>query len=201
MIDRKGRYLHYHGLSMWPCFQDNDLLEIAPISMEEVRVGDCLVYRGADSQQVVHRVIDKQENLTTRGDAMAHADEHPVLPHQIIGRVVSRHRLGRKIPVANSVAGRLAGRFFHLAGRIDPQRRSRGGRLARGVQRLCSIGLKPLWSRGRTRTLQRTGEAPVVVWGWGQVVIGRQDPKDGEWAFSWPWRVFVKAPEGVKQEG
>ena len=197
MSDWQGRFFHYRGRSMWPCFQDSDLLEIVPVDMARIRIGDCLVFLGEKNQHVVHRVISTGEALKTRGDAMRHADEQAILQHKVIGRVVSCHRMGRKIPVANGLAGRLAGHFFRFAGRIDPQRQARGGQLARWIQRLSSVVLRPIWHRGRVQTLQRVGDEPVVVWGLGQIMIGRQSPIDGEWATTWPWKVFVKLPEEI----
>ena len=183
---------------MWPCFQEGDLLEIVPVNWAEIRIGDCLVFWGEDGQQVVHRVIGKGENLKTRGDAFKQVDEHAVLPQRIIGRVIYRHRLGRKLSVANGLFGHLAGRLFHFAGRIDPQRLSRGGRLARSIQSLSLTGLKPLWKRGKIHTLQRIGDPPVIVWRIGSFTVGSQDPTSKEWTVSWPWRIMVKLPLGAE---
>jgi len=194
MNDQQKRLVRYHGLSMWPCFQEGDLLEILPVDWAKIRIGDCLVFWGEHGQQVVHRVTGKGEKLRTRGDAFKQADVQAVLPQQIIGRVTYRHRLGRKLSVSNGLIGHCVGRLFHFAGRIDPQRLSRGGRLARSIQSLSLIVLKPLWKRGRIHALQRNKETPVVVWRVGSFTIGSQDPSSKEWTVSWPWRIIVKLP-------
>lgn len=200
MNEQQQRLFHYHGLSMWPCFQEGDLLEITQVDWTKIKIGDCLVFWGEKGQQVVHRVSGKSKNLKTRGDAFRQSDESVVLSQQIIGRVIYRHRWGRKTSVANGLIGHFAGRLLHFAGRIDPQRPSRGGRLARSIQRLSLLVLKPLWERGKIHTLQRDGKAPVIVWRVGSLTIGCQDPTTREWTVSWPWRIMVKLPLGSEQK-
>lgn len=199
MNDQQERLIRYHGLSMWPCFQEGDLLEIAPVDWAKIRIGDCLVFWGENGQQVVHRVTGKGTNLKTRGDAFKQDDEHTVRPQWIIGRVTDRYRMGRKTSVSNGLVGHFTGRLFHFAGRIDPQRLSRGGRLARSIQNLSLIVLKPLWEKGKIHTLQRVGEAPVIVWKVGSLTIGSQDPATKEWTVFWPWRIIVKLPLGQNE--
>ncbi len=75
MNDQQKRLFRYHGLSMWPCFQEGDLLEILPVDWAKIRIGDCLVFWGENGQQVVHRVTGKGKSLRTRGDAFKKADE------------------------------------------------------------------------------------------------------------------------------
>lgn len=193
---QKRQVFRYHGLSMCPCFQEGDLLEIEPVDRAKIKVGDCLVFWGENGQQVVHRVVEKGEKLKTRGDAFKQVDESVVLPQQMIGRVTCRHRMGRKTPVSNGLLGHFKGRLFHFAGRIDPQRLSRGGRLARSIQTLSLFVFKPFWKKGKIHTLQRNGKAPVVVWKLGSLTIGCQDPTTRHWTVSWPWRIIVKLPLG-----
>lgn len=194
MTGRKDNIFRYTGLSMWPCFQEGDLLEIESVATAQIRMGDCVVFFDHGSQRVVHRVYCKGHNLKTRGDAFKHADEHAVPPHRVIGRVVCRYRMGRRVSITNGIIGHVAGRLYHFAGRIDPQRRSRGGRLARAIQKLSLTGLKPLWQRGRIHTLQRNGEPPVVVWRLGTFTVGSQDAASKEWTVLWPWKIMVKLP-------
>ena len=200
MTDQPEKLFRYHGLSMWPCFQERDLLEIEPVEMAMIRVGDCLVFRGEEDQQVVHRVLGKGIVLTTRGDAFKQADEHTVSEHSVIGRVVYRHRMGRRTSVANGLIGHAAGRIFHFAGRIDPQRCTRGGHIGISICRLSLTGLRPLWQRGKVHSLQRIGEVPVTVWKLGSLTVGSQAHSSKEWTVLWPWRIVVRLPLGDEGE-
>ncbi len=200
MNHRQDRFFRYHGLSMWPCFQEGDLLEIEPVKMMEIRVGDCLVFWQDNSQQIVHRVFSNRINLETRGDAFKQADEQPVPPDRIVGRAIYRYRMGRKTTVANGLIGIFASRFFYFAGRIDPQRPSRGGRVARWIQSISIFWLKPLWRRGKAQTLQRINEQPVIIWKLGSLVIGWQNPHNREWLVSWPWSILLNLPLATERK-
>jgi hypothetical protein len=93
----------------------------------------------------------------------------------------------------------LAAIFYRYAGRLDPARQSRGGRLAKAMRGLSMVVLRPLWRRGKVRKLQGLGQEPIVVWMLGRKVIGQQDPATGEWQLRWPWRVFV-APAALSPD-
>jgi len=179
----------YRGTSMWPCFQEGDLLEIVPLSeIKEVRCGDCLVWRDEQGRYVAHRVIGVCGGLQTRGDALPHNDLAG-LPREILGRVVRRYRFGRGSAVAGGFAGRMAGIFYHYAGRIDPERNALGGRLARIIQRLISPLLRP-WLRQGYR-LESEGEKQLSEWKLGETTLAVRSPATGNWQTTWPWRVVI----------
>lgn len=197
MSPHRQKYFRYIGRSMWPCFQEGDLLEIEPIVIDRARVGDCLLFTDPDGQLVVHRLTAKHSGLRTRGDFSAEPDAFEVLPKDIRGRVICRYRLEQRSRVAGGRLGLLAGKFYRFAGRIDPDRASRGGQLARAILRCSSCLLKPVWNSGKVRTLHIQGKQSIVVWQlWGNQ-IGHQNPSNGRWQVRWPWRVFVKLPQGM----
>ena len=186
---------HYHGRSMWPCFQEGDLLEISPVDMTDIRSGDCVAFRIDDGQTVAHRVITAQGSLTTRGDALPTVDSETVQREHVLGKVTCIYRLGRSIRVWGGIAGRIAGMFYRYAGRIEPNRNSRGGRIARVIRASSTIVLRMLSCECATRTMKLTGEQKVIVWEIQGRVIGRHDPRKPACFPAWPWSVFVELPK------
>ena len=183
----------YRGTSMWPCFQEGDLLEIVPLSKgKEIHRGDCLVWRDEQGRHVVHRVVGLRGGLQTRGDALPHNDLSGAT-REILGRVVRRYRFGRGSAVAGGFAGRLAGIFYHYAGRIDPERNARGGRLARTLRRLSTPLLRPWLKKGYR--LGNEGEKQLSEWKLGGATLAARDPANGNWQTTWPWRVVIQVSD------
>lgn len=199
MSPSRQKYFRYHGSSMWPYFQEGDLLEIEPVGVERLQPGDCLLFADRHGQRVVHRLVEKGASLRTRGDARPRPDACSLRPEDVLGRVIARYRLGQCGRVSGGRRGLLIALVYRYAGRIDPDRQSRGGRLARGIRKASSTLLKPLWQLGRVRTLRIPGQGSLVVWQWGSHLVGRQDPASGQWQMPWPWRLFVRLPEAKKQ--
>ena len=185
---------------MWPCFQEGDLLEVEPVAIDRLRVGDCVLFPDHAGQLVAHRLIDKHDGLRTRGDATTIPDPYKVLPRDIRGRIICRHRLGQRNRVTGGRLGLLASVCYRYAGRIDPDRPSRGGRIARAIRRLTMVALKPIWRLGKIRKLLGPEQEPQVVWMLGKVVIGRQVRPNGEWQIRWPWRIFIE-PDVLQARG
>jgi len=191
MTESSQTLLRYHGRSMWPCFQEGDLLACQPVAPAQVRVGDCIAYRSRDGQQVVHRVVARQKGWRTRGDALPACDENVVAADQLLGRVIHRHRFGQVSSVAGGIPGRIAGRFYHYAGRIDPSRPSRGGRLARGLRALAAPLLRSCRRHGSAQRLMRGEQEDLWLWKCGKVYVGQKHPQSGEWRLVWPWCLVV----------
>jgi hypothetical protein len=138
MSDTPPRITRYRGLSMWPYFQEGDLLEVVPATIERVGLGDCVVLRAADGTLIAHRVVGLRHGLRTRGDARSRDDDRKEAGLQLTGRIVARHRLGRRSAVTGGRRGWLLGKFLYVAGRVDPQRRGRGGKAGRVVRAVCA---------------------------------------------------------------
>lgn len=188
-------YFRYQGRSMWPCFQEGDLLEIEPVAFAQIKRGDCIAYRQRNSGQTVHRVVATGAALTTRGDAMSGPDKAPIASEQVIGLVVRRFRFGQETTVGRGLPGRVTGRVLHYAGRLDPGREARGGRLARVLRRHAMQILRRFKRTGTMERLTRHNEPDLVVWKMGEQIVGRQDPASGNWQISWPWNVFLDIRE------
>lgn len=194
MTEMATGMFRYHGRSMWPCFQDGDLLEFEPCVLAEVRVGDCVAYADGDGKRIAHRVAAKCDVLTTRGDALPEVDDTAVSADRLVGRIIRRHRLGQASRVSGGLAGRLAGRFFCYAGRLDPQRDAFGGKVARALRKISMVVLKGFWKMGREEKLTNGDGREVVFWMLGSRAIGKRG-NGREWRIAWPWSILVAVEE------
>lgn len=79
--------------SMYPKLDWDSIIVVAPVSIDQVQVGDIVCFRDQsfDSQRkIVHRVVKilrKDHRLITRGDNLDRADLHPVGADTLIGKV------------------------------------------------------------------------------------------------------------------
>jgi Peptidase S24-like len=102
------------GRSMHPAIAEGEMITVERISVDDVRSGDIVLYR-TQKCVIAHRVerigrdSDRVTFLLLRGDASEHCDD-PVLPAQVLGRVVSVDREGRQIDL-NSRRALLRQRF------------------------------------------------------------------------------------------
>ena len=116
------------GDSMYPTICDCDLITVEPMEPSDIKVSDIILYRH-ENGVVAHRVINieapesstlsPQHFFTVRGDAAINYDA-PVSSEQILGKVVSIERNGRRIDPYNFrvkllyKARRLAARLKRL---------------------------------------------------------------------------------------
>jgi hypothetical protein len=114
-----GTLVTYRGASMRGTFSDGDVLRVVPLGRRGAVAGDVIVFRDESGATVVHRVRARAGDgqLMTQGDAHARADERPVAPAQVIGRVVAVVRRLRAGPPSRGPLARLAGRLYRHAAR------------------------------------------------------------------------------------
>ena len=186
-------FFRYRGRSMWPGFQEGDLLEVQPTPLAQLQVGDCITYRSHPAGTLVtHRIFAMRDGiLHTRGDAALWPDDLPVSEQQLVGRVIGRYRLGALQSVAGGVKGRIYGGFYHYVGRLDPQRGGRGGRAARllrtGLQWLASW----LYRRGRVEQFGEVRQEGRLFWLVGQRPWASLDLGQGRWWVPWPQSLLI----------
>ena len=106
----------YRGKSMSGTFEAGDLLEVEPVAMGELRLGDIVVFSLSHPRRgtydLVHRIRAIQaDGLVMRGDDNPADDVGLVKEHQLIGRVSSLAR-GNE---ARTVRGGYPGRLWALA--------------------------------------------------------------------------------------
>lgn len=191
----RAELFRYYGRSMWPFFQEGDLLEVAPLDIITVRRGDCVAFRSSSGQTVAHRVVHTRGSVVTRGDSLPTADNETLDPASLIGKVVCIHRMGRKVRVRGGHFGRLDGFVYRHAGRVDPQRTSRGGILARRIRSFATRYLLTGKIKGKTKAFKRNGHADMIIWEVGNIAIGRMRPTTREWSVSWPWSIVFQQPD------
>ncbi|NOZ06345.1 MAG: hypothetical protein GXP41_08355 [Chloroflexi bacterium] len=106
-----------HGCSMTPFIRDGDLVEVEPVSAEDVALGDILFLHDARGTPVVHRAIGRLHcaegvRILPKGDAHMQPDT-PVDAGQVLGRVVALEGRGRRIDLRTG-RRRLLGRIWAL---------------------------------------------------------------------------------------
>ena len=110
---RQGKNVRFRapGLSMHPAIKEGEIITVVPISSLDIKRGDILLYL-AGRKVVAHRVVSikrekgdpstqssrlsPQQLFILRGDASATCDD-PVEAQQILGKVVSVEKRGRRI--------------------------------------------------------------------------------------------------------
>jgi signal peptidase I len=109
------------GWSMHPTIRNGDAITVVPLGTSPLRVGDVVLYRRGPAA-IAHRVIRVQSapgrsvGLVLRGDA-AHSCDGPIHLAQVLGRVLSVERDGRRVhlDLMGPAWSRAVGRALRLA--------------------------------------------------------------------------------------
>lgn len=190
----KKTFCRYRGGSMWPGFQEGDLLEIKQCDLSSLQVGDCIVYQHTKATTTaVHRIYRKQrDSCLTRGDARPEPDDDAVKPEWIQGKVIARFRFGRRSKVTGGWAGVLTGLFYRYAGRFNPERQSRGGRLACTLRKFLRCISFSLEQKGTVRRFPASDRSEAIYWGIGKHVIATFEDTCCRWVISWPYSLLFE---------
>jgi len=83
------------GYSMWPTYDDGDILLVVRAIPSDLKVGDVIIYRKYDGTLVVHRIVDKsfidgKWFFKTQGDNNLYPDPYLVSEDQVVGRVAGK---------------------------------------------------------------------------------------------------------------
>lgn len=196
-------FYRYNGPSMWPVFQPGDLLEVEPVELAQLRAGDCIIYRDPEGDRLItHRVSRLHADaVETRGDAFGKPDDQWVVARQLVGRVIGRYRLGSRCLVRGALSGRMRGVVNFYVGRLDPQRTSRGGRLARRLRALLQRAAAGLYRRGTVRPFAGSGEQGGSYWLVGRRPWASYDPGRGAWVVPWPQSLLIDPARLPDQSG
>ncbi len=123
------------GYCMRPFIKDGDILEVAPASGWEVRVGDVILYHTLGGKTVVHRVVKKYAEeavvLLTKGDSMLSVDQR-ICADQVLGKVVVIEGRQRRLRLDSGV-GRLTSLFYAKVFPLSPRIYATLGRLKRAI--------------------------------------------------------------------
>lgn len=138
-----GRAVRFRarGSSMQPMVRDGDVLDVWPADSVSIDVGDIILYRSIRKGIVVHRVVgmyrqDENTTLVVKGDSVRTADPE-VHESQVLGRIVSIERRGRKIAAPTRFWRHRSS--LHL--RLLPLRRRANAVLQGALRELRSISV------------------------------------------------------------
>lgn len=88
------------GTSMRPFLDEGDVVTLAPVRTDELRIGDIALVRRSSDSLTLHRLVGKmkgsQSLLIFQGDAVNQSDE-PVTSTQVIGRVIEIQKAHKRI--------------------------------------------------------------------------------------------------------
>lgn len=190
----------YRGRSMWPSFQDGDLLLVEQVAASQLCCGDCIVFRATpDAHNTMHRVVKICPEIWSRGDAKPCPDDEPVAPESIIGRVRALVRNGGQRSVRGGWLGGLSGKIAYYTGRVDPYSSGRGGRIARVLANICGRPSRR-WLR-RATTIVLDGPAGTVSHLMlGRRAIARWDEDRCLWVVPWPTSLWL-SPDRLQVTG
>ena len=84
------------GNSMFPYIKKGEVIEIQPITIEKIKIGDVVVFHHT-GKLIAHRVLKiKPDSLLTKGDSRSKFDP-PVLAKNLLGKVMTIKTKSRKI--------------------------------------------------------------------------------------------------------
>lgn len=114
----KSPYLTVVSNSMSPLIRRSDQIKLAPITTEQLRPGDIIVYEGP-ANLITHRfwgfVTDRdQTQIVTRGDRPQHFDK-PFAPTHLVGQVIGRRRKQQFLDLAQGIGKRLNNHLASVA--------------------------------------------------------------------------------------
>jgi signal peptidase I len=116
------------GGSMRPLIRDGDILEVQPVEVAEVRVGDVIFFRGHRENMLAHRLVNKtraedgETKLIAKGDSASQFDR-PVRPNQLFGKVISIERGQKRVELDSGLIkliGLLWAKVPFISSRIYP---------------------------------------------------------------------------------
>ena len=191
----KTSFFRFRGMSMWPGFQAGDLLIVETAPIDRLRRGDCIIYRSPIvDEYIIHRIVRIHPQIITQGDALDYLDEPSVAPDWVIGRVRERVRVGKHSRVWNGGLGMVARVFYRNAGRLDPTRPSRGGKLARLCRRIC-WPIVGHWVRRKTRIVRfnNANGGQTIYLMLGTDCLATQTDQHPGWVTLWPHSLWVDA--------
>ncbi len=87
------------GTSMSPFLEEGDVVTLAPVKPEELKIGDLALVRRSSGSLTLHRLVRKKRQplrLLFKGDALTDADE-PVTPDRVRGRVIEIQRAEKRL--------------------------------------------------------------------------------------------------------
>ena len=189
----------YHGVSMSGFLRDGDRLSVEPVSFEQVRCGDVIVFgeEGACGWEVVHRVQElTPQGLVTRGDRSKMQDSGFVTADRLVGRLAEYERGGRSCKVSGGVLGQVYARTWRFAWwirrNLSPYLRPLYRVVGRGMVRMID------WKPDVLRLRLEIAEGPLVKYVHGMRTVARWNGYTGCWRCCKPYDLILSRPSSDK---
>jgi signal peptidase I len=183
----------YSGPSMRPTLKPLDILHVFPYNDRIIRCGDVVVFLAPDeNRKIVHRVISiNGDKIRIRGDNNSNSDPYILRFDQIIGRVYTAQRNGRRLHIFGGIRGRI---FVCTVRKLRRINQIVSTLLHPGYRCLAHCGIfktfLPLLPKTRVLSFHRPGgtEYHLLM---GNRIIGRRLLGKDHWQIARPFRLFV----------
>ena len=188
-----------NGPSMKPTLRPGDKINIKEVAFEELKRGDIIVYNNPENIRIniIHRIIgEDSDGLITRGDNNSNADPYRVRAEHRPLKVTAFERGSRRYPVSRH--GMLVHKFRIL------QKKSKlliPGFLFSISAAIAESGIfHPIGKLFKTEVckFKRPGGTELQLF-IGRRRIGFLRPNENKWYISFPWKLFIKAPEAPEK--
>ena len=192
---KRPREIICSGPSMKPTLRPGDKIDIKEVSFEELKRGDIIVYNSPENIHinVIHRIIgDDSDGLITRGDNNSRVDSYRVRTEHRPLKVIAFERGSRRYFVSKH--GMLVHNFRLL------QKKSKlliPKFLFSISAAIADSGIfHPIGKLFNTeiRKFKRPKGIELQLF-LGKRRIGILHPDKDKWYISFPWKLFIKAPE------
>lgn len=184
-----------NGPSMKPTLLPGDKIDIKEVAFEELKRGDIIVYNNPENIRinVIHRIIGcDSDGLVTCGDNNSHIDPYKVRAEHRPLKVIAFERGSRRLLVSKH--GMLVHNFRLLQKRIKlliPKKLYSISAAVANSKFFYPIG--KLFNTEVHKFKRHKGiELQLFI---GKRRIGILRPEEDKWYISFPWKLFIKAPE------
>lgn len=177
-------------------FHLGDRLTIEPLSIDEIRCGDLVVFQASDGQdgpvEYVHRAIGIAPcGVVTRGDNNPRVDTALVTATNLLGRVTHVERDGAIRPVRGGRLGLWRARLVHARQYLrrlgrQPYVRLRESRL------MCY-----LWRPYISQVHLATDDGPLIKYLSKGRTVARWWPEEGRFECRKPYDLVIPRPNGT----
>jgi signal peptidase I len=191
--EKDALFYYCLGPSMSPTLKAGDYLAIFPYGDRPLRRGDVVLFRPPGEERLIaHRLVAVDSTgLKARGDNNDRQDPWPLLPENILGRVVRVERRGRFHTLRGGPAGELYGRVI----RCLTMSRLALFRVFRPAYRWAARTgwlkrVLPFRPRTRVVAIRRPNgiELQLVA---GRFVLGRRPAGSQQWHIKRPLKPFL----------
>jgi signal peptidase I len=184
-----------NGPSMKPTLLPGDKIEVEEVAFKELERGDIIVYDNPENirTNVIHRIIGSDyEGLITRGDNNSKIDPYRVRPEHRPLKVISFERGSLKFSVSNH------GMLEHRLRLMQKEIRNFKNKYLHPIYAKIADSkiLHPVGKLFNTevREFKRPKGIELQLF-LGKRRIGIFDSEAEKWRISFPWRLFIKAPD------